>query len=163
MTNRVFGALLCGGLMIFSASVPARAQSAPPVTFACQPTKVKGVASSSGINSNGTTYRNIPETVVHFTQGGRGASCILVRFSAQVIVPANDGVQVRAVLDNKPSALPSEAVYLATPSGVFSGHTFEFVFPNVAPGHHVVRMQFQGMSGGTVSMGGYNTVVQHTP
>jgi hypothetical protein len=159
MTNRLIGPLLCGSLLLLAVLTPAAAPAAP-VNFACSPTKVKGSASAlDGSLRTSTVFSNIPEAAVAFTQEAAGG-CVIVRFSAWTFVPGNDGVRVRAFLDNATAALPFEVQYSGADGDAGRTHSFEFVFPHVAAGNHVVRMQFRSALGTSVYVNRHTTVVQ---
>jgi hypothetical protein len=152
--------------LLFAALTPATALAAP-VGGTCSPTKLKYLASALETASNSTTaFANIPEASVTFAQGGTKPSCVIVRFSARTHTdssPANNVVVIRAFLDNTTAALPAEVGYSGDDGTVFRAHSFEFIFPSVAPGVHTVRMQFRNRLGGTSRVLVHNTVVQYAP
>jgi hypothetical protein len=131
----------------------------------CNPTKVKAVASVVEVSrgSNSATFAQIPEASVSFTQGGASASCVLVRFSAETFAEGNENTLIRAFLDGVTAGLPAEVQYSGTDNGQFSARSFEFIFPSVAPGAHVVRMQYRSRNGTFTKVLRHNTVVQFAP
>lgn len=159
MTIRLSGTLLGGGLLILAALAPEAASAAPPVRFDCSPTQVRGIASDAQAVTDKTTFVNIPETAVTFRQGGSRASCVIVRFSAEVLLQIPSGMEVRAMIDDTMLAFPRNAIYLATACCALSGHTFEFVFPNVRPGIHTLRMEYRSESTDPVFLMRHNTIV----
>lgn len=164
MTIRFIGPLLCGGLLLLAVLTPATAPAAP-VIFHCSPTKVKGSASAlDNSTTTSTTFVNIPEATVTFTQGGAHASCVIVRFSA-VAMGGSDNIFVRAFLDQTTAAIPDDVRYTRSQSFTSEAHSFEFIFPRVAPGSHAIRMQFRAESsgGGGVTVDRHTTVVQFAP
>lgn len=167
MTNRFLGPLLCGSLLLFAVLTPAAAPAAP-VNGVCSPTKMKYSASAKNSSqTTSTTFVNIPEAGFNFVQGGSSASCVLVRFSAETAIGTNQILIVRAFLDNTTAALPAEAVYSSGRGDDNGARVFEFVFPSVAPGSHLVRMQFRSFFGSAcpacVQIDRHNTVVQYAP
>jgi hypothetical protein len=108
-----------------------------------------------------TSFVNIPEATVDFTQVGAAGSCVIARFSAETVSGADAGdiLFVRAVLDNSVGQ-PLFVRYSAV-ENVYRAHTFEFVFPTVMPGAHTVRMQYRGNSGNPVSIGMHTLVVHY--
>lgn len=149
MKMRWISPLVCGGLLL-SASL---AQAAPTV-INCAPAKLKIMASALESTTSSTNFVNLPEAAVNFTQAGPGPSCVVVRFSAMALT-SNNSVNVRAILENNTTALPSD-VGFAT-----DDLSFEFVFPSVAPGNHAVRLQYKSFSGQAVTIKRRNTVVQY--
>lgn len=97
-----------------------------------------------------------------FFKGGASASCVIVRFSAITFAVVDNRVEIRAYLDNGPAALPAAVMY-SDGSGGAGAHSFEFIFPSVAPGFHVVRMQYRSPNGGLISVSRHTTVVQFAP
>jgi len=162
MTNRFIGPLLCGGLLSLAALTPAAAKDVPPAGGVCSPTKMKYLASFQAEQRTSQNFGNIIEATVTFTQGGTGASCVVVRFSADASSPA-DNVVVRAYLDNTTAALPNEAFYSGPDGNSVGAHSFDFIFPSVTPGSHVVHMQFKSAGGAVVYVFRHNTIVQHAP
>jgi hypothetical protein len=171
MTINSLGRVLCGGFLfagLVSASAPAAAKSK---TVNCSPTTLTILTSTiiPYSNTKSTTYVDIPEATVSFKQGGTVASCVIVRFSAAASSNA-DGVTIRPLLDVSTTALPVEIPLagmecIPTVGCTTRSHSFEFVFPHVAPGKHLLRMQFEAAfgNGSGVFVGPHNTVVQHAP
>ncbi len=76
----------------------------------------------------------------------------------------NNIVFVRAYLDNTTAALPFEVQYSGDDGNFAHAHSYEFVFPSVAPGAHVVRGEFRSnLNGNTVTVLRHTTVVQFAP
>ncbi|HET7679359.1 MAG TPA: hypothetical protein VFK79_04395 [Xanthobacteraceae bacterium] len=128
------------------------------------PTRAKVVASSLDQSfRQSQIFGNIPEAAVIFTQGGTRPTCVLVQFSAQTFQLGGDSVMIRATLDNITAAIPAEVQYSTAPNNaVISGaYSYQFVFPNVAPGNHILRMQFRSAGGGGVFVHRHTTVVHY--
>jgi hypothetical protein len=151
--NAVLGVSICGaGLLI--------AMCSPAGAVVCSPTKMSIAASTKvGNDRTSTTFGNIPEAVVSFTQGKAG--CVVVRFSA-VTFTANDGVKVRAVMDGHVQAVPPE-VYYSTFNAGTAARSYDFVFANVAPGTHRINMQYRSNDGDQVTIHEHTTIVQYAP
>ena len=134
-------------------------------TGSCSPTKVRFVSSEGGgFAFYKHHFKTIPETgTVSFVQGGAGPSCVIVTFSAQLFLDTFHGT-VRAVMDSEVVAEPAEAPLSVQNLGT---HTSVFMFPNVASGPHVIRMQVRKTSGDDVVSSGeieaMNVVVRHAP
>src|SRR5690349_7692512 len=164
MTIRSCGRLLCGGVALLLATLPVAVQATSPTTGTCKPEQVKFIASTVEHTTTSFSFVNIPETQIVFTQGGATASCVLVRFSANTYGANNiDVVNVRAVLDNTTSALPGSISVRSESDIVGFPRSFEFIFPKVTPGSHVLRMQFSSDKGNLVHVKNHNTVIQYTP
>ena len=138
--------------------------AAPADTGACSPAKVKYNASLfANSPTTSTSFVNIPDASISFTQGGTKASCVVVRFSAESHVQGADSVVVRAYLDKTTSAIPAEIIYSSGDGFNTNAHAFEYIFPDVAPGHHVVNMQYKSLNGTSVNIYYRTTVVQFAP
>ncbi len=169
LRSRMIPSFVAGGAaLLLAASLAVLTTANAPaaiVTSSCSPTKVRYMASDLDASSTTSVqFVQVPEAVVSFTQGGTGASCVLVRFSAQVFVASGAGSTgiFRAFLDNTKAALP-ESVQFTGNSTSNEARSFEFIFPLVAPGNHVVRMQFRSNTGTNVFVERHNTIVQHVP
>lgn len=150
----IVGVLLC-------LSTPA---SAPAAVVTCSPTQMKILASDEDHSgtSTSTSFQNIYQGYISFTQGGTSASCVLVRFSAVTVGVTGEAVQIRAFLDGLTPAFPAEVTYSYFNSGLAYGpHSFDFIFPSVAPGSHFVRMQFRSNGGGQVQVLSHSTVLHY--
>jgi len=135
---------------------------ADQVIAGCSPTRIKFAASDAlRFRTTSTSYVDLPQARVTFNQGGTNPSCVLVRFSAAP--NANRNMGFRALLDGN-AGIPFEG---QISDGVDMGpnaRRFTFIFPNVAPGVHVVQIQHQMTSqGGMVDMNAHNTIVSFRP
>lgn len=149
------------GLSLYAAGLLA-AMCTPAGAVVCSPTKMTIAASTkSGNDRTSTTFGNIPEAAVNFTQGGSKASCVVVRFSA-VTYTASDGLKVRALMDTNIQAVPPEVYYSIYNAGT-AARSYDFVFPNVKPGPHTIRMQFRSNDGTLVTIHEHTTIVQSAP
>jgi hypothetical protein len=154
--------VLCAGLIY--AALTSHAALAAPVSVTCAPTKMRIMASSlPNTNTTNTTFKTVPEAIVTFTQGGTSPSCVVVRFSAETNVPGGAGIgRVRALLDNVTAAVPDEVQFSGADIAGLA-RAYDFVFPSVAPGSHVLRMQFRSSNGQSVFLDRHTTIVQHAP
>src|SRR4051794_2471887 len=152
-----------GAAVILSALSLHAAAIAAPLTGGCTPTKVDYSASSlpdSTTTSSG--FVNVPETVVSFTQGGASASCVIVRFTTTTYSQfAIDGLAIRARLDNTTVGLPGDLAVRSESDMFGYPRTLEFLFPNVSPGAHTIRMQFSNSKGNTSHIAERVTIVHH--
>src|SRR5689334_23772179 len=131
------------GAILAAASLAAVSASATPATGTCSPTKVKFIASDpTFFEVNSTTFVNVPQGVVNFTQGGAAPSCVIVSLSAQPSASGGGILTVRAVLDGA-AGLPNEANFSDGNDSANQVRSFDFIFPSVAPGAHSVRIQFK--------------------
>jgi hypothetical protein len=162
MTIQFRSVLLCSAVLVLASMTP----GAPAVTTGfCDPFAVT-FAASNLLNSttSSSSFVNIPETTVQFSQGGVEPSCVLVRFSASTYVDNGiDVIDIRAVLDNTTAALPGMIRVRGETDVVGYPRTFEFIFPLVSPGSHTLRMQYKSEKGNPVHVRQRNTVVQSNP
>ena len=139
--------------------------SAEQTKGVCGPSKVRySVSDKVDISTAAPFYKNLPEAVITFTQGGAGPSCVIVRFSADATTTAGAvGLYVRAILDNFKEFLPNERqlVFYPTEQGT---RMAEFVIANVNPGAHSARIQFRvGTSSGTGTINKPMLTLYHAP
>jgi hypothetical protein len=124
---------------------------------------MKAIVSYSSAGTSSQTFQDFSEAQLVFVQGGAGPSCVVVRFSAEAGASLSpNAVVVRARLDSVTSAVPDGVVF-GVSEDYQVARSYEFIFPNVAPGRHVVKMQFRSANGGTVFIGIHSTIVLHTP
>lgn len=148
----------------------ASATSAAPTIGSCSPTMVKFIASDpTFFQTTSTTFVNLPQSAVNFTQGGTGPSCVIVSVSAVPDAVASSPptpapMTVRVMLDGTTAALPNEVDFS---DGADTGNqvrSFDFIFPSVAPGAHNVRVQFKASpDAGFTDMNRHNVIVQFAP
>jgi hypothetical protein len=172
VTYRNSTLLSLGGLLLLAVVTPAVADD-PAATGTCNDaSKLKFIASTKFASTSSSAYQSIPQATVGFIQGGTDASCVIVRFSAVIFAPATNvetrTIAIQPLLDNSIFAAPSVAVFStgdkAAPGGA---HSYEFVFPSVAPGPHRITMQFSrgGLDGGSdaAQIFQHTTMVQYAP
>jgi hypothetical protein len=174
MKTRLIGPLLYVSWLLLAALAPSSATADSKIVN-CSPTKLKILTSSpEGLypSTLSTTFVDIPETTFSFIQGGSVASCVIVRFSAEAFAKDN-GVLVRPLLNVATTALPSHVTFagmecIPTVGCPTRSHSFEFVFPRVNPGKHLLRMQFKAAFAKVdplyaAYIGKHNTVVLSAP
>jgi hypothetical protein len=166
LLHRAFSLSLAaaGGAALLIAAITPEPAPAAATTVACNPVKLRMIASDSpNVSTDLTTFKTLSEATVSFTQGGTAASCVVVRFSAESFVTSFNGIVfVRAFLDNTTAAVPGEVQFSGDDGNRYRAHSYDFIFPSVAPGAHVLRMQFRSGTGGdTVFIKRRTTIVQH--
>jgi hypothetical protein len=154
--------ILLIGLLLLASTTNAPAAS---VARNCSPPPT-GVAfrASETVYADGTvdytTYINLPDTAVNFTQGGSRPGCVIVFFSAAAYRGTIEDVFIRAVLDGSVVGLPQDQQWDSSTAG-FRFNGVSFIFPSVAPGAHSLRMQVRTGSGTGVGFTGRNTIVNY--
>lgn len=159
-----------GVALVMAISTPATALAqivpATAVIGGCQPSSVRFIASPSGAaTTTSRTFVSVPEARATFNQGGPISSCVIVDFSAIVSTFGGDKMVFRALLDGNVVAQPGN---ISLDIGSAAGpRSFNFIFPLVSPGSHVVQMQYRATHGGStgqsVTIGQHNTIVHYTP
>ena len=160
--RRVKATLAAIGLCFAVVSTtPAAAPAAPVATGACETTAAKVKVSKTYQETNLTTYVNVTDTPIAFTQGR--TDCVIVSFSSEAFAAANTSMFVRAVLDGNVCE-PDDNRFVASVGGGgasdFGNRAMNFLCLNVAPGNHTVKMQFRSTSDGTVALQ-YRTMIVH--
>ncbi|MFL5238254.1 MAG: hypothetical protein ACJ8EL_11735 [Rhizomicrobium sp.] len=148
--------LLAGSLVSARAAGP----HAPTVISGdCKFKKTAYVESDSENSTLATTYINVSDGAVSFTQGGRITGCVAVHFEAQSAGTGSASLLVRALLDGT-SMFPSE-IYFAGHDVVTATHGFSW-YGTAAPGSHTVQIQYRSSETGTyVFIEPHVTTVQH--
>ncbi len=95
-----------------------------------------------------TSFVNVPKASVGFNQGGSSSGCVIVTFTAEAFTDPDGLMQVRARLDDSVTAAPGVVQFSGDEDEDADGrwarsHAFTFIFPSVAPGSHLVRIQFR--------------------
>jgi len=114
-----------------------------------------------------SSFVDVPNSAVLFTQGGAVASCVIVTFTAEAFAPGSRLLQIRARLDNSVTAAPGNVQLSGDDDEDGDGRwarsqAFTFIFPSVAPGPHNVRMQFRSPDVfGNVYIHKHTIMVQH--
>ena len=156
MSFRFASPLLLAGLFLCAAAPQA-------IAATCSPTKMSTRVAEGTVSSNLTTFTVIPQTAITFTQGGIVPSCVVVRFSAASSVVGGGVSRVQAVLNNGTVAQPASVQFSGENVGSVA-HAFEFIFPNIPPGSHTLRMLYRvNVGGDTVFIDERTTTVQYTP
>jgi hypothetical protein len=167
MTIRSIGAYFA--ILAVAAFFQAAPAEATSWTINCRPNQTKVVTSTliPFSSTTSTTFVDIPEATVQFVVGGTTPSCVIVRFSGESSSNENAST-IRPLLDVNTKALPAEVAFggLDCSNGACTtrAHAFEFVFPRVAPGTHLLRMQYEAAfppPKQPVYIGRHNTVVQY--
>jgi hypothetical protein len=155
-------ALILAGLLT-AAWNPA---GAAPLTGSCNLAAGKYIASATQKQATSTAFVNIPEASIAFKQGGKSPGCVLVTFVVEVSSNTQNPIPVvRAILDTA-VALPKEVPLYRYEAGL-TGDTrsLTFLFHNVKPGQHTLRMQFKNPGNPVFPalLGPHYTVVHYTP
>ena len=128
----------------------------------CTPSKVRFVSTDEQSSTTSMTPANVTGATTSFVQGGTSPSCVIVSVSAKTATSANTALNLRATLDGVANALP-EDVQADYNSGVYLAKSVNFIFQNVPPGGHRVRIQFWSNNGNSVSIAQINTIIHHAP
>jgi hypothetical protein len=160
--KRIAGLLL--STMLLVTSFPDLGNTAR-VTGQCRPNQISYSASDDPeFVVLSTDYRNLPETTVTFTQGGTSSSCVIAVFSAEGFSPIGVLTLIRAVMDGVTLGLPNEVKFMGDNDTQYNTHTMTFIFPQVTPGSHTLRIQYRRAeaSEDEPEIGVRNVLVHHT-
>lgn len=151
---RMAAAIVAGLAIAALAAAPALAAKGN-----CKTPKTAFHTEYDGTTTTSTEWVKVPRTAVTFKQGGEKASCVVVRFS--VLPDADYIVLVRPVIDGQLMATPHEVQLEYLSPGYSSTRSFEFVFPKVKPGSHVLRIEWRTPGGDPVDFYRRTVTVQH--
>lgn len=137
-------------------------KAAPPAAVTvgtCSPNKLKFKVSELFAQTTSSSFVDVPETTLNFTQGGTTPSCVIVAFSAEA--SASPAIMVlEVVLDGGTLCFPSGNFFVSQ-AVTLSIHAMNYVCPNVAPGFHSIKMTFASdPEGSVVTLDFRTTIVQ---
>ena len=147
------------------AAAPLSGAFADTTKASCQPSAMEVLHISDSLNTGKITFVNMPGMTLAFKQGGTDPSCVLVTFSTTAITSTNSIAYVQPLLDGNATGLPV-SVPLIVDAANYEVRTATFLFTDVPPGKHTVKMQFEAsFVGGTqvISLTNNNLIVQHAP
>ena len=161
-------ALIAAGLLATAAAAEPAAAAATIGT--CSPTRVKFLASDVAFfTTSSTTFVNVGQGAVNFTQGGTQPSCVIVSLSANSFAVGHSPstpapLTVRIMMDGTTPALPNEVDFSDGNDTGNQVRSFDFIFPSVAPGEHTIRVQIKTTSDSlSADLNRHNIVVQFAP
>jgi hypothetical protein len=158
-TCRLGVATLAGAALLLAAVTSVTA--APLAAGGCETTASKYKVSAAFQSTTSTTFVDVMETAINFQQGGSG--CVIVSFAGMASANPNTLMYVRARLDGATDCLPNDNAFAgsgatASPS---ADRAMNYVCGKVAPGSHVIKMQFRTGSGPTVSLRSRTIIVHY--
>jgi hypothetical protein len=161
--TKISGSVLVG-IVLFSVGMVTALQAAQTGVSCPTPMRLKAIIGENGQTTfaTATTFATIPQTTVNFVQGGTVASCVAVRFSGETGAAGVGFMEVRAVLDGVTIAPPG-AVRFGVSEGTEVARSYEFIFKQVAPGAHVLRMEFRSSNGVSTFVSNRTTSVLFQP
>ena len=124
-------------------------------------TAVYRAASNTELVGDTPGFIDMPGVTAQFVQGGTSNGCVIVTFSAESFAPVGFGMTVRPVLDVSGRSVPADMQFAANDPDLYTARTAVFIFRNVTPGSHTVRMQFRAHSTERTEIGSYSLVVQY--
>lgn len=129
-------------------AVMAQSGAEATTTVTCEPSKVKAVAQTSNTNriTSSNTFVDVPATSVTINQGGNSNSCVIVDFSGLVATAMANAFFLRALLDDVAGEPDYGQITVNTTQN--QSRSISFIFPNVAPGTHTVKLQFRSSTNG---------------
>lgn len=146
------------------AAAKSASKLSPKTTSLCRKINRHEVAQSSvGQSTTSNTFVDVIDSAIVFDAGGTGNSCVLVDFQAQVFAPGFARILfVQAVLDGV-TVSADGVIQLQADSHFFSNtHGYNFIFPNVSPGIHTVKIQYASSQlGNPVFINDFNMVLTH--
>jgi hypothetical protein len=123
--------------------------------------------SSTDASTNASSFVDVPNSWISFTQGGSGSGCVVVTFTGESWAPRGRVLQLQARLDSATTGAPGNVQLSGDDDEDGDGewsrsHAFTFVFPSVKAGPHYLVVRYRSVtSGNRVYMGKHTTVVQH--
>jgi hypothetical protein len=146
-------------VLAFAALLSVGASDAFAAKGKCSTPKTAYRTETDVVATTSTSFVPVPKTGVSFKQGGNKASCVVVRFS--VLPDADYIVYIRPVIDSTILATPTNVQLEYNSPSYLSTRSFEFVFPEIEPGKHVLRMEWVTYGGQQVQFFRRTVTVQH--
>jgi GTPase SAR1 family protein len=127
----------------------------------CVAGKIRHRTASDTVSTDTDTLKNVPDTRIRFTQGGNGNGCVVVRFSGVASASDPNWIALRVVMDGNVIGEPGQVQFEGSTFVIARARSFEFVFPNVAPGKHTIVVQWNAFLNAPAYMSDRTTVVQY--
>lgn len=161
--------LLFAGNAFATEGVPPSAESDSivpelTITSTCNTKRSSFASNDTNTTITSTAFVDIPGMLVSFSIPGALSTCLTVHYSGQTFAPggATGLMVVRAVLDDALIGHPGEVQMVGGNAGPYSNsHANQWVYTNVAPGFHQVKMQFRSFFGSSVSINKGTMTVHH--
>jgi len=129
-------------------------------------------------NVNDQAFADVQGSTANFTVGGTANNCVIVSASVLGAVfsdaPAGQILSVIANLDGNVFSADGGDVTIQTPQFAFSGtgnfpesHSWSFIFPNVTPGPHTVKLRARvtfpnaNQGGPEANISAYTMIITH--
>jgi hypothetical protein len=152
---------MAAAIVLILALAPVSAVADVINTAACKLGGMRArVDTSTDVISPTASFKTIPATPINFTAGA-ASNCVLVQFSSVFLATNDNGLHLRAVIDNNIVGSPPQIVVDRPPYDL--AHSFTFVFTNISPGSHQLVLQWHNETNFNLLIGPHTTVVQYAP
>jgi hypothetical protein len=159
--HETYPKLSCGGVALTAALfVAAMCSSAAAIEGDCTVNRATFRSESGSQTTGSTTFVNISDAELDISVGGSDPTCLIVVFTAQTQTASNENMAVRARIPGVGNGEPAE-FSLGPGTGTTEARAAQFVFDDVPPGDHTLRMQFRSVINGTSVTISRPTVVVH--
>jgi hypothetical protein len=159
--HEAYPKLTCGGAILTAALLmAAMCSTAAAVQGECTVNRATFRSEANSQTTNSQSFVNISQAELDITVGGSDPTCVIVVFSAQTQTASNENMGVRARIPGIGNGEPAE-ISFGPGTGAVEARTAQFVFEEVPPGNHTVRMQFRSSINGTSVTISRPTVVVH--
>jgi hypothetical protein len=135
--------------------------SAPQAKGKCIPTEQKYRSTQVQTSTNSTKYVLVPSSKFRFRQDSKKAKCVLVHVSAMAGTDSDQSLHIRAVIDGGLAEAEPGTVLLVHEIPAPVQRAVTFIFPSVAPGKHIIELQYKSSDGGIVGLFGRVVTVEH--
>jgi len=131
------------------------------ISGTCTPNKITYRTADSTVNTTSSTFAQVPQMILNFTQGGDEETCVIVRYSGMGAAMEPRLIFIRVLLDGTEVAEPGNVQFEGYTPGASTARSFDFIFPSVEPGNHQVKVEWRSFNGEIVFMHRRSMVVQH--
>ena len=106
----------------------------------CETPKTAYRTTSDKAETDTIEWTDLPKSKIVFRQGGKKPGCVIVRVSA--MPDAGYIIAIRAVIDGTIIAEPGGVQLDYQSADYLSPRGFEFIFPEIAPGKHALKIEW---------------------
>jgi hypothetical protein len=134
----------------------------------CSPTQIKFVAADNSNSTSSGSFQVIPGMALKFVQGGNAPSCIIVEIQGTAFAAAstNQLVSLDALLDGNDDddyITGSQPQFMEGNQKWSITNSHKFIWINVAPGPHNVKVYYRSANGGSVTLNQPTMIIHYVP
>ena len=111
--------------------------------------------------TSSTSLIDLTGASINVIQGVSPRGCVILNASFEILSTNAGSVRAQAFLDGSISSHAGLVVLTEGPMSIGTSSDFNFIFPDVSPGAHVVKLQVLSGSGQSITFRKWNMVLTH--